>query len=451
VWLEWLDGYLRTMTETGTARSHNYFRQIKGAVIYKAVAVVASYIAVPMMIHYLGQEKFGIWSTLLSIISWIVFFDLGIGHGLRNKITESIARNAREEAARYIASGYTLIGLLALGLWIILMAVSFFIPWQIVFNTNMLPEGDLRLTMQLTASFILFNFWTGLITALLNAIQKSSLLALRQVISNVLVLALIWILSRTTTASLPLLGIAYGVSLVLANLLLSGWFFQTYKDLKPHFSIEKQHIHALLGAGSQFLIIQIGMLVIFTTDKLLITQLIGPASVTAYDVVFKLFGVLTFAHGLICFPLWSAYADAYHRGDMTWIRRMLKKQLWFFVALWFFVGAMVFLAKPIIALWIGTDIKVADSVVLMMGIFVLITAWNNIYAMFVNGIGAIKPQLYAIFFGMIVNIPLSIFFVRHMDMGVSGIVLGTIFSLLLGAIVLPIQVYRILRREEKIG
>jgi len=432
-------------------RSRNYLRQIKGTVVFKAIAVVASYIAVPMMIHYLGQEKFGIWSTLLSIISWIVFFDLGIGHGLRNKITESLAKNAREEAALYIASGYTLIGLLALGLWIILMAISFFIPWQIVFNTNALPENDLRLTLQLTASFILFNFWTGLITALLNAVQKSSLLALRQVISNVLVLALIWILSRTTTASLPLLGIAYGVSLVLANLLLSGWFFRTYNDLKPHFFIEKQHIRALLGVGSQFLMIQLAMLVIFSTDKLLITQLIGPTFVTAYDVVFKLFGVLTFAHSLICFPLWSAYADAYHRGDMTWIRRMLKKQLWFFVAMWFFVGIVVALTKPIIALWIGPNIDVADSLSLAMGVFVLISAWNNVYAMFVNGIGAIKPVLYAMLFGMVINIPLSIFFVRYMDMGVSGIVFGTISSLLLAAIVLPIQVYRILRRKEKVG
>jgi len=439
------------MSQLAKARSHNYLRQIKGTVAFKAIAVIASYIAVPMMIHYLGQEKFGIWSTLLSIISWIVFFDLGIGHGLRNKITESLAKNAREETARYIASGYTLIGLLALGLWIILMAVSFFIPWKIVFNTNVLTENDLRLTLQLTASFIIFNFWTGLISALLNAVQKSSLLALRQVISNVLVLALIWILSHTTDASLPLLGVAYGVSLILANVLLSGWFFRTYNDLKPYFIIiDKQHIRALLGVGSQFLIIQIAMLVIFTTDKLLITQLIGPASVTAYDVVFKLFGVITFAHGLISFPLWSAYADAYHRSDMIWIRRMLKKQLAYFFILWFFVGAMILFAKPIIAVWIGTDLIISDALVLMMGISVLMVAWLNVYTMFVNGIGAIKPQLYAMFVGMIINIPLSVFFVRYMDMGVSGIVLGTILSLVLTALVLPIQVYRIVHKYMKL-
>jgi len=201
----------------------------------------------------------------------------------------------------------------------------------------------------------------------------------------------------------------------------------------------------LLGVGSQFLIIQIAMLVIFTTDKILITQLIGPTSVTAYDVVFKLFGIITFLHGLICFPLWSAYADAYHRNDMAWIKNMLNKQLKIFIVFWFAVAALIFLTKPIIAIWIGPNIEFADSLALMMGIYVLIAAWLNIFTMFVNGIGAIKPQLYTMIFGMVMNIPLSFYFVRYMDMGVSGIVIGTIFSLLLAAIIVPIQSFRILR------
>ncbi len=438
------------MSSITKARTHNYFRQIKVTVIYKAGAVIASYIAVPIMIHYLGQEKFGIWSTLLSIISWIVFFDLGIGHGLRNKITESLAKNAREETARYIASGYTLIGFLVLGLWFVLMTASSFISWQSIFNTHILTENNLRLTMRLIISFILFNFWIGLITSLLNAFQKSSLLALRKLISNLVVLVLIFILSRTTTASLPFLAIAYGISLVSANLLLSHWFFRTYPDLKPRLFIEKKHIRALLGTGSQFLIIQLAMLVIFTTDKLLITQLIGPAAVTPYDVVFKLFGVLSFVHELACFPLWSAYADAYHREDINWIKSMLKKQLKFFVIWSFTVATLILFAKPIITFWIGSEIKISDSLLLTMGISILISAWINIYAMFVNAIGAIKPQIFSFVFGMIINIPLSIYFVHYADMGISGIVVGTILSLLLVAMILPIQVYRILRRESQL-
>ncbi len=438
------------MTDKSRTRTRNYFKQIKSTVIYKAGAVIASYIAVPMMIHYLGQEKFGIWSTLLSIISWVVFFDLGIGHGLRNKVTELLAQNSRDEAACYVATGYTVIGLLAVMLWCVLMAVSYWVSWQGVFNTELITESNLRLTIQLTLTLILFNFWTGLITALLNAIQKSALLALRKFISNSVVLVLIWVLSQTTTASLPLLATAYGVSLILANVSLSIWFFKTYHDLKPYFVIDSAHSRALLGTGSQFFMIQMAMLVIFTTDKLLITQLIGPAAVTPYDVVFKLFGVLSFAHGLVCYPLWSAYADAYHRGDMGWIRQMLKKQLWFFAVLCLATIAMVIFAKPMIAIWVGDKINVQQSLSVMMGIFILVAAWNNIFAMFVNGIGAVKPQLYILLFGMLINIPLSIYFVSYGGMGVSGIVLGTIMSLALGVVILPVQVLSILRKENNI-
>ena len=39
---------------------------------------------------------------------------------------------------------------------------------------------------------------------------------------------------------------------------------------------------------------------------------------------FKLFSVITFAHALVSGPLWSAYTDAYHRGDFVWIEVSLR-------------------------------------------------------------------------------------------------------------------------------
>jgi len=78
-------------------RTHNYVRQIKGAVVYKAVAMAASFLAIPLMIRYLGQEQFGVWSTLLTVMSWIVFFDLGVGNGLRNKVAEALAKMIRRK------------------------------------------------------------------------------------------------------------------------------------------------------------------------------------------------------------------------------------------------------------------------------------------------------------------------------------------------------------------
>lgn len=431
-------------------RTRNYLHQIKGAVIYKAVAILASFIAIPMMIRYLGQEQFGVWSTMLTVMSWIVFFDLGIGNGLRNKVAEALARNDKKEAANYIASGYSLIGLIALALWVLVTGASFFVPWQTVFNTQSISETTLRITVQIAVFFIVLNFWIGLISALLGAVQKTAMTALGQLISNVLALLFIFILTKTTDATLSYLALAYGLSLVTANIVLSVLFYQKHRELRPTLSLDKKNIAPLLSIGLKFFTIQLAVLIIFTSDKMLITQLFGPEYVTQYDVVFKLFSVITFAHTLISAPLWSAYTDAYHRGDMAWIKRMLRKQLIIFVGVILSVVVMGLSAKPVISIWIGHEINVSYSLIISVGIFVLILTWNNIYAMFVNGIGDIKIQLYTAVAAMFLNIPLSLIFVKYLGFDLSGIVIATIVSLSLAAITLPIQVHRIMRLGVKV-
>jgi len=76
----------------GTQRTKNYFLQVRNSFIYKFLAIVLSYLSIPLMIKYLGNVQYGIWSTLLSIMSWISLFDIGIGNGLRNKVSESLGK-----------------------------------------------------------------------------------------------------------------------------------------------------------------------------------------------------------------------------------------------------------------------------------------------------------------------------------------------------------------------
>jgi len=360
-------------------------------------------------------------------------------------VAEALAKNDKAEAASYIASGYSLIGVIALMLWVSGTTASFFVPWQMVFNTHAISETTLRLTMQIATFFVLLNFWVGLIGALLGAMQKTSLTALGQLISNVLALMLVFVLTKTTDASISNLAFAYGISLVISNVLLSLWLYQRNPELRPKPYLDKQHVHPLLSVGMQFFTIQLAVLVIFTTDKMLITQLFGPQYVAQYEVVFKLFSVITFAHTLISAPLWSAYTDAYHRKDIVWIKRMLYKQMAIYCGVVLAVIFMGLLARSIIAVWVGHELEVSLPLVITIGLFVLVSTWNNVYAMFVNGIGRVKAQLYSAVLAMLLNIPLALLFTKHFGFGLSGVVLATCISLLIAAVVLPMQVYCIVR------
>ena len=438
------------MTAThSTWRTTNVLRQLKGSIGYRAGAMVLSFLAVPIMIGVLGTEQFGVWSTLLSMMSWAVFFDLGIGNGMRNKVAAALADDNKTEARLYIASGYTMIGLVVVMIWVTLTAASNFVPWQFVFNTTAVSENELRQTVQFTAFFVLLNFWIGLVAMLFSAVQQTSFVELGRLITNFLVLIFVFALAKTEASSIRSMAFLYGIALVFANLLLSALFFKPRRDLRPTIHLDLQHVRPLLTVGSQFFLIQLAVLVIFTTDKILIAQIFGAEYVTEYDVIFKIFSLVTISHGLILAPLWSAYTDAFRKDELVWINTMLRRQIKIFGGLTVAVLILTLFLKPIVALWVGDSIQVNYSLGIAMALFCLVSAWNNIFATVLNGVSKIKISVYVSAIAMLCNIPLSIALAKFTSLGTASVVIGTIFSLLPGVLLGPVQVAKIVSRKDR--
>lgn len=423
-------------------RTKNYFLQLKSSVIYKILGIVVSFVSIPLMIKYLGNEQYGIWSTILGIFSWIVLFDIGIGNGVRNKLAESLAKENKEEAQKYVSTGYISIGILSISLLVLFNIVAYFINWQIVFNTIIVTNSELYLAVSLAGSFLIVNFWLSLINQISNGLQKSQVVVFNQFLSNLLSLFFVFILYKFTEASLIKLILFYGFSLLISNFLVTYWIFKNYEFIIPKVKyFSKEYIKSITSLGFKFFIIQIAVVIIFTTDKIMITQLFGPEYVTNYDVVFKLFSIITIGHSLILAPLWSACSDAYHRGDIEWIKNSLSRQLQFFILIISGTIVLTFIAKYIIVFWIGKDFIIDDSLIYAMAVFVIVSTWNNIFGFILGGLNYIRLGAYSTVLTAILNIPISYYYAKILDFGVSGIVMGTAISILISALCSPIQVY----------
>lgn len=423
-------------------RSKNYIKQIKGSFIFKGLAIFSSFLAIPLMIKYLGVEHYGVWSTLLSIVSWVVLFDIGIGNGLRNKISESLAKENKQEAHSYISTAYTIIGAISVMLILIFLLVSEYIPWQKVFNITSINNQELQSVVNITAIFLFLNFWISLINQVFNGLQKTSLVVFNQFLSNIFSLLAVFILYTFYESSLIKLAFAYGISLLASSLILSFWFYKNNKEFIPKIkSFGLNYTKSITSLGFKFFIIQIAVIVIFTTDKILITQLFGPQYVASYDVVFKLFSVITIVHGMLMAPLWSAYSDAYHRGDIEWIKKTIKNQLKIYLLILVATTLLIFLANPIINLWIGKDFFVDKMLIIAMALFILVSTWNNIFGSVLGGLGYVRLGAYYTSITAILNIPISYYFAITLEFGISGIMYGTVFSIFISSIISPIQVY----------
>lgn len=415
--------------------------------VYKALAIGLSFLLVPLTINYLDIEQYGIWMTLLSVMSWVAFFDIGLGNGLRNKLAEAVAVNDIRLAKTYVSTAYIAISFIAFLFFVILLAALPVVNWTKLFNTTSPGNAELLKVVFVVGFFFLFNFVLSLCNQMFYAYQEASLATMRQVLLNLIALVLIYILIRYTSGRLLYLGACYGLSMVLSNLVLIYYFFKKHREVIPSIKhIDLSRIREIGTLGVKFFIIQIAVLVIFATDNMIITQILGPAEVTPYNVVFKLFSVITIGHGIIVAPLWSAYTEAYAKGDFKWIRDVLKKLNMLMIPIIISVLILIVFARDIINIWVGSEIKFDYLLVVFMGIYVVISVWSNIYAYFVNGIGKIKPQLYSSIIAGIINIPLSVYFAKYLNMGISGVILGTIVSLSLFAVIGPIQSYYLLNK-----
>ena len=131
--------------------------------------------------------------------------------------------------------------------------------------------------------------------------------------------------------------------------------------------------------------------------------------------------------------------------DFGWIKRTIKNQLKIYLLIVLATIGLIFLAKPVISIWIGKDFVIDNTLITVMGLFVLVSTWNNIYAYFLNAANKLDIQIKTSIIAIFVNIPLSIMLVKYLDFGVHGIVIGTILSLSLFAIFGPLKTYKTLK------
>lgn len=434
-------------------RNINYKRQVSFSFIYKICSVLISFLIIRFMLQYLGIEMYGVWSVLLIFISWIIFFDFGIANGIKNNVSQALAKNDILSAKEYISTGYVSLFIFVLIIYSIFYLISFYINWQKVFNIYSISNKELLYLMQIIIFLLLINFVLSIISSLFHAIQKSSLVVLNQFLSQTVSLILIIFLLNFTASNIIFLATTYSSSLLISNILLSIWFFNKNKNLIPSIKyFQTKKLKSIMSLGITFFLLQLTILIILSTDRFIITQLLGPEEVARYDILFKYFSAIGILHSIINAPLWSIYTEAYEKNDYIWISNTIKRMIKIFILYLILATIFTILGDFIINLWLDNNfIKFSLSNYIYMAILTLILAWHNIFAYFTNGISKTKIQLYSTSIGAIINIPLSIYFVKYLELGLNGILLATIFSLIIFAILGPIQsIYEIKLMKNKI-
>ena len=351
---------LKKYLKSDNQRSDKIKKNIAASIVLKGISILTSLILIPMTINYLNPAEYGVWLTLLSILSWISFFDIGLGNGLRNRLAETFAKKDYTQARIYASTAFALLTIMICIGFILFLICNTFLHWNSILRIDTLTEKQLSNVIVCVFALSSLQFILKLTGIVPIADQKPAVNDLILTSGNVLSLICIYILTLTTQGSLFKVAFVFtsipAVTYLIAYLIL---FNTKYRNLRPTFKlIRLQYAQGLLGLGVQFFLIQIACMVIFTSSNIIITQLFGPQEVTPYNIAFKYFSIITMGVGIIMAPIWSAITDAYTKRDYPWIQHQMKILLKIWTGIVICVILMLIISGPIYDLWIGDTVNI---------------------------------------------------------------------------------------------
>ena len=385
----------------------------------KGGALVVTLLITPAYIRFFNNSQaLGVWYTLLSVITWVLNFDLGIGNGLRNKLTESLAQENDSMARKYISSAYVSVGFVVAAGLLICQAVSGKIQWNQVFNIEegIVSAEALSTTVRIFLCGILVQLFLKLITSILYAIQLSFVNNALSLITAVIMLIYVHIAkSGTNDENIVNMAIVHTAAVLIPLVITTVIVFCTrLKDAKPSFRYyEFRYAKEILGLGGIFFIIQLAYMFIMNTNEYFILYLTDSSYVVDYQIYFKLFTLIGTLATLALTPVWSAITKAFSEKKYHWITGLYRKMMLLSLVSFLFNFVFLLFIQTAVNIWLGEKAITVNYfyafVFAMMGGCIV---FNGVMSSFANGIGRLTPQAVCFGTGALLKIPMAILLVK---------------------------------------
>ena len=397
----------------------------------RGIGLLTSLISVPLTFRYLGPERYGIWMVLISIIAAMGFADLGIGNGLMNAVSEAYGKDDRRLAREHVTSAFVLMLCIAVVLAIAGTAGYPFLPWLRMFNVKSqtaAAEGA-KAFLVLYASFII-SIPLGVITRTQAGLQKGYASQIVSAFGSIVSLGgmLLVILLHANLAWLVFASVFAGILATMFN----GWvLLREHSWLLPSWhAYRRSSANKIFKLGMMFFVLQCAVTVSYTSDNIVIAQVLGASAVAVYAVPQKLFGFLSSVVSMAITPLWPAYGEAIARGDVAWVRKVFLGSMWLTLLTTVPICTLLVFAGPwILKVAVGRSLHAPLSLLVVLGVWTVVNAVSTVTSILLNGAGVLKAQTGLVVVASLVNLALSIYFTRRL--GVMGVCLGSITSQLL--------------------
>lgn len=427
-------------------RNQNIKKNVVGSLAIKGCSILIQLLLVPLTLHYLNADVYGIWLTLSSIVLWLGFFDIGFTQGLKNKLAETVAVGNLARGKKLVSTTYVCLICIFVPLCIILEFLVPVVHWSKFLNVPEIYNPQITQVMHVLIVCVCIQMVANTISAVVSAFQKVAIANSFPVIGNFFSIIIVYVLTKTTEPSMLYLALTVSFAPVIVMIVASLYLYNTkLKSIRPSVKyFDKSLIKDIFNLGVKFFIINIQVIVMYQSTNILISNISSPTDVTAYNIAYKYISMALMILNIVLSPFWPAFTEAFTNKDYKWLNGTYKKITVLYRYLFVIVVLMIILSPIVYRIWVGSSSLVPYNMTISIGIYIVINSWLAVQINLINGIGAVKLQSIVTSIGMCLHIPLSLFLGKYI--GAIGVVSSmTILSAIYG-IIFTTQLKKILNQ-----
>lgn len=377
-----------------------------------AVQAAVSLLGVRWTLHYLGDERFGLWMTVLGIAGFLSFADAGVGNALVTRVAAARAGIAGVAPSVAVTGGIAVLTTIAACVSGVGSIIAALFPWERVLDIS----NSTQIRQEFRTSAVVFvalfgvSFLTTGVRRIYEGLQRGYVSHLATCISSCLSLACLYAAARNRLGITPLLLATFGVTtLVPLMLLLPPLWARRYFQPLRLLADARHELRCLLHVGSQYSVVQIGSLLMYGGEPLLVSAIQGPPTLAGLAVAQRLFQIAITPARLLIAPYWGAYADAHARGDRDFLRNTLARQMMFSgFATGLLAAVMATASSWLIPFW-TRGVKNADApLVAACCCLCVLDGLLLPFGIYLNGIGCVRPQAVATVFAFFTYFPVKV-------------------------------------------
>lgn len=405
--------------------------------IGQGLPLLVGVVSVPLIIHGLGTDRFGLLSLAWVILGYFAIFDLGLGRATTKFVAEALGKGDEEEIPRIAWTAVTVQTMFGLLGSIVLIALTPLLVGRILNVSSALME-EAKVMFYILAPSVPVVLISSSFQGILEAFQRFDLVNAVKIPSSVL------------TFLLPLLGLYFGFSLpgivmltllarIGALLVYVMLDFQIMPQLRKYSGSLSLFPH-LFSFGGWVTVTNIVSPILVYLDRFLIGSLLSMAAVAYYSAPYEIvtrLSIISTSLSVTLFPAFSSLEGVENKEKIGIIfARSVKYVL---LALGPIVLIVGLFARDILDLWLGARFSLESTIVLqVLALGVLINSIAHTPFALLQGVG--RPDLPAKFhiFELFVYVGIAWFLVSKW--GINGAALAWTFrvtldtSLLFGAV-----------------